>query len=207
MAIDFKRLEAARKDLNFTKTDMANLLGINIRTYCSYENGERDIGTAMLLHICNALAISADELLGMSVDRTRSSVATINGKLVYMIPIYELSSTEFDQDFVDCMPEFFDNMSEAKETIAIKAIGDSMYPKIEKNDIVVFRKQTHINLRNDDIILANIDGVNKIRRVNKSRNKFELEAINPVFPPKDISGDLINEVKLIGIATKLIKKL
>ena len=54
MAIDFKRLEAARKDLNFTKTDMANLLGINIRTYCSYENGERDIGTAMLLHICNA---------------------------------------------------------------------------------------------------------------------------------------------------------
>lgn len=207
MAIDYKRLEAARKELNFTKTDMAKLLGIHVRTYSSYELGERDVGTAMLLHICNALGISADELLGMSEDRTRSSVATINGKLVYMIPIYELSSTEFDQDFIDCMPEFFNSMTEAKETIAIKAIGDSMYPKIEKNDIIVFRKNTHPNLRNDDIILANIAGTNRIRRVNKARNRFELEAVNPTYPPIDISGDLIENIKIIGVATKLIKKL
>ena len=58
------RLRSERKKAGLSQVQFAEKLGLNARTYASYERGERDISTALLLDICKALNISSDRLLG-----------------------------------------------------------------------------------------------------------------------------------------------
>ena len=60
-----ERLKNARINAGLSQSKMAEKLGIPIRTYRSYEHGERDVGTVMLLNICNTLNVSSDYLIGL----------------------------------------------------------------------------------------------------------------------------------------------
>ena len=57
----FKR---GTKKAGLSQKDFAEKIGLNARTYASYERGERDISTALLLNICTTRNISSDRLLG-----------------------------------------------------------------------------------------------------------------------------------------------
>lgn len=56
-------LKKARKSAGLSQAEMAEKLGLNLRTYGSYERGERDLSTSLLLNICKTLEISSDILL------------------------------------------------------------------------------------------------------------------------------------------------
>ena len=204
MAIDYSKLKKIREDLKLTQSGMADILGIPLRTYRSYEQGTRDVGSAILRQICQEFGVSADEMLGVTSE-AKQKVATINGRLVFMIPIYDMNTPEFSDDFYDIMPEYFDDGKEAKKTIAIRVSGESMYPKLENKDILVIRKQDHF--RHGDIVVVKYNGSNIIRRVIETRKERHLEAINPTYPPIDISGDLVQSIKIIGVVKKVIKQL
>ena len=57
------KLKEARMKANLSQAEMAEKIGLNQRTYGSYERGERDVSTALLRKICQALKVSSDELL------------------------------------------------------------------------------------------------------------------------------------------------
>jgi transcriptional regulator with XRE-family HTH domain len=59
-----ERLKTARIDAGLSQKELAEKLEMPLRTYGSYERGERDISTAILLNICKTLNISSDYLLG-----------------------------------------------------------------------------------------------------------------------------------------------
>ena len=61
-----ERLQNARVFAGITQKELAEKLEMNLRTYGSYERGERDVSTSVLLNICKALNISSDYLLGRS---------------------------------------------------------------------------------------------------------------------------------------------
>ena len=54
-----------RKDLGITQVELANVLGINKRTLCSYEKGFRKVPINLLSQIAESLKISTDKLLGL----------------------------------------------------------------------------------------------------------------------------------------------
>ena len=60
IAINLKML---RIENQLSQKDMSELLNINLRTYASYERGEREPGAAIILKICQAFNISSDVLL------------------------------------------------------------------------------------------------------------------------------------------------
>lgn len=59
-----ERLKTVRTDAGLSQKELAEKLGMPLRTYGSYERGERDISTAILLNICKVLNVSSDYLLG-----------------------------------------------------------------------------------------------------------------------------------------------
>lgn len=61
-----KVLKSERIKTGLSQSDFASKLGLNVRTYASYERGERDLSTAMIIDICRLLNISSDVLLGIS---------------------------------------------------------------------------------------------------------------------------------------------
>lgn len=64
MSIVSNRLKIVRTDSGLTQPEIAEKLGITLRTYQSYERGERDISTSVLKSICELLGVSSDYLLG-----------------------------------------------------------------------------------------------------------------------------------------------
>lgn len=78
MAIS-SNLKAARLEANLSQPELAEKLEISPRTYGSYERGERDVSTALLLKICTVLHISSDTLLG--IRQTEEKEKTAPGKI------------------------------------------------------------------------------------------------------------------------------
>ena len=60
------RLKALRTTHNYRSEDMANLLGVSMRTYQSYERNERDPSTITLAKLVVCFGVSADYLIGTS---------------------------------------------------------------------------------------------------------------------------------------------
>lgn len=59
-----ERLKIVRETAGLKQPELAEKLGIPVRTYRSYEHGERDISTSTLKSICEILGVSSDFLLG-----------------------------------------------------------------------------------------------------------------------------------------------
>ena len=59
-----KRLNETRKNAGITAQQMADWLGIELRSYRYYESGDRVPSFAMLVKIANKLNVSTDYLLG-----------------------------------------------------------------------------------------------------------------------------------------------
>lgn len=87
------RLKNERKKNGLSQKEFANKLGINARTYASYERGERDISTSVLLNICKTLNISSDVILGNDSDTPdispQSLACELTGNELEMITIFK----------------------------------------------------------------------------------------------------------------------
>lgn len=211
-------LRKERNKLNMSQKEFAEKLGINARTYASYERGERDISTSILLSICQTLGISSDELLGNSSVLPEPSLTTKNEyrgfnildkENIYMIPIFGSVSAGFgayaDDHVIGYEPIYLSNPSEAEETIAVAVKGDSMYPKIEEDDLVIVHKQDYFE--NGDIVVAVVCGEDDgfVKRAFQSDKKLTLESINPAYPPMIFSGTKLEEIRIMGVVKKIIK--
>lgn len=62
-----ERIKESRIKAGLSQKELAEKLNMNLRTYGSYERGERDLSTAILLKLCHALSVSSDYLLGREV--------------------------------------------------------------------------------------------------------------------------------------------
>jgi repressor LexA len=211
-------LKSIRKEMGLSQKEFAETLNMNARTYASYERGERDINTSVILNICKTLGISSDRLLGNTVTCNEPSLSdsneyhgfnVLNKDNIYMIPIFGSVSAGFgsyaDNQILGYEPVYIEKPHEAEETIAITVKGDSMYPKIEEGDLVIVRKQDYFE--NGDIVVAVICGENDgfVKRAFQSKNKLTLESINTQYPPFVFSGSELDEVKILGVVKKIIK--
>lgn len=68
MSIASERLKKVRIDSGLSQKEMADKLFIPLRTYQSYERGERDLSTAVVLAICLTFNISSDYLIGRTTS-------------------------------------------------------------------------------------------------------------------------------------------
>lgn len=59
-----KRLNETRKARGITAQQMADELGINLRSYRNYESGDREPSFDMLVKIAEKLEVTTDYLLG-----------------------------------------------------------------------------------------------------------------------------------------------
>ena len=65
------RLRALREDNDLTQTQVAQVLGTSQTMYARYERGANEMPIHHLLTLCVFYNISADYLLGVSIDKKR----------------------------------------------------------------------------------------------------------------------------------------
>lgn len=76
------RLKKVREGAELSQQELADKLCIPVRTYRSYEQGDRDVNTETLKKICEILDVSSDYLLGRSEDIKTQNFKTIAAKTV-----------------------------------------------------------------------------------------------------------------------------
>lgn len=69
-----ERIKDSRIKAGLSQKELAEKLDMNLRTYGSYERGERDLSTAILLKICHALNVSSDYLLGREMHNINENI-------------------------------------------------------------------------------------------------------------------------------------
>lgn len=125
----------------------------------------------------------------------------------FNIPVFESVSAGFgayaSSAVIDRIPMFFVHEADAKETIAVKVCGDSMYPTIEDGDTVVVRKTDTVDSGTVAVVLCEDEGY--IKRIEFADNKVILRSINPLYPPITFEGADILRLRVVGKVIKVIK--
>ena len=67
----FERLKQLRREKGYTQEQVAELLGIDRRSYCSYETGVNSINAQTLIKLSKIYGASIDYLLGQTDKRKK----------------------------------------------------------------------------------------------------------------------------------------
>lgn len=201
-------LKKARIDANLSQSEMAEKLGLNVRTYGSYERGERDVSTALLRNICQILNISSDELLDTRQPKPADTLTVLPAEKIHMIPVFGSVAAGFgayaSSDIIEYIPLYIENDCDVENTICITVKGQSMYPKIEEGDRIVVRRQDSVDNGRIAVVMIGEDAV--VKRVEIERNKLTLISINPEYPPRIIEGKDLEDVRIVGLVKEVMKK-
>lgn len=135
--------------------------------------------------------------------------AVLDHDNIYMIPIYRTVSAGYgafaDEYIIGHEPVYLSSPKEAEETFAVAVKGDSMYPKIEEDDLVIVHKQDCFE--NGDIVVAVDCSENTgfVKRAFQSADKLTLESLNPQYAPMIFTGPKLQDIKIMGVVRKIIK--
>lgn len=202
------KLKKARVDANLSQAEMAEKLGLNVRTYGSYERGERDVSTALLRNICQILNISSDELLDTRQPKPADTLTVLPAEKIHMIPVFGSVAAGFgayaSSDIIEYIPLYIENDCDVENTICITVKGQSMYPKIEEGDRIVVRRQDSVDNGRIAVVMIGDEAV--VKRVECEKNKLTLISINPEYPPRVIEGKDLEDVRIVGLVQEVMKK-
>ena len=203
------KLKKARVDANLSQAEMAEKLGLNVRTYGSYERGERDVSTALLRNICQVLNISSDELLDTRQPKPTDTLTVLPAEKIHMIPVFGSVAAGFgayaSSDIIEYIPLYIENDCDVENTICITVKGQSMYPKIEEGDRIVVRRQDSVDNGRIAVVMIGDEAV--VKRVECEKNKLTLISINPEYPPRVIEGKDLEDVRIVGLVQEVMKRL
>lgn len=64
----YERLRELRKKAGLTQAAVGEILGVSIRGYTHYENGDRDMSPEVLIALADYYGVTVDYLLGRTDD-------------------------------------------------------------------------------------------------------------------------------------------
>lgn len=84
--IDGERLRAARRARDLTQTELAELVGISMKSIAAYERGIRDPGTETVAKMAEVLGVTSDHLMGAEEQRQPTRIPVL-GRIPAGIPL------------------------------------------------------------------------------------------------------------------------
>lgn len=203
-----ERLKNERNKIGLSQKELADKLGMNARTYASYERGERDISTSVLLTICQTLNISSDALLGNNAAEENNELEDLMQKYNNIKPI-KLKRFPMLGEIACGKPIFADEDREhyvmadmdISADFCLTAKGDSMInARIYEGDIVFIKEMPIVE--NGDIAAVIIDDEATLKRVYyyPDDNMLQLVAENPKYKPLVYQGEELNHIRILGKA-------
>ncbi|MGJ0847474.1 LexA family protein [Tissierella praeacuta] len=196
-----ERIKQRRKQLGLSVDDIAKKLGKNRATIYRYESNDiENLPLDILEPLAKVLNVTPSYLMGWetSEEYSNSILIPVYGSIPAGVP---LEAVEDIQGYEDIPVNW---LKGDKKYIALKVIGDSMYPKYLDGDTVIILVQPDCESGQDCACYVN--GFNAtLKTVNKYKDKIELKPINPNYPPKTYNHP--GEVTILGVVKELRRKI
>lgn len=195
-----EKLRNRRIELEMTLEDVGNIVGVSKSTVMKWETGSiENMKRDKIVLVSKALNVSPLWIMGLEDDEYNDSVLIpVYGSIPAGVP---LEAIEDIQGYEDIPVEW---LKGDRKYIALKVIGDSMYPKYLEGDTVIIRVQKDCETGQDCACYVN--GYNAtLKTVSKDVGKIELKPLNPNYPPKTYTHP--GEVEIVGVVKELRRKM
>ena len=200
-----ERIKFRRKEIGFSAEKVADIIGVSPATIYSYEKGDIEkVPGDVLFSIAKALHTTPAYLMGW--EEAPESISADN-----IVPIPKMAKIPLLGNIACGDPitaeENLDGFVSAPEEIsadfALRCKGDSMIgARILDGDIVLIRQQPDVE--DGEIAAVLIDNEATLKRVHKKTGCLILNPANPAYEPIIITGEELNDVRIIGKAVYFI---
>ena len=210
--ITLKRFTDIRRELGYTQTDFAKLLGVK-NTTADIERGRTKLSGKVVAELLKQFKINPLWLFGESdqkhLDTSKTSVipkvVTVdNSDNDNMVMVNAKAAAGYPQNISDTswysqLPAFDMPIPEFRNATyrGFQVEGDSMLPNLRPNDWVLARAIEHIDHVSPNkmyvVVLQDSVMVKKIERKPNSNN-ITLVSLNETYPPYEIKPFQIQEI-------------
>lgn len=196
------RLKELRLKKGVTQEEVGNVLGVAKATIMKYEKG-----------LVENLKRSSIEKLAIYFGVTPSYLMCLDdkkdefGNPIVSIPLLGTVKAGYDylaqENWIGNV-DINKKLANSGEFFALTVKGDSMFPVLVEDDIVIVKKQE--DFENGDIVVAIINGDEAtIKKGKKSDNSILLQPLNTSYEPLIFTNEEMKSipVKIIGIVKQL----
>lgn len=170
------------------------------------------VTTDVAMELSKAMFVNIEDLLNM-LDKNQEFIVN-NTKIdnlgypVVSIPILGIVKAGYNylaqENWIGTIDVETSLVGDGKDFIALKVHGDSMFPTLMEDDIVIIKKQD--NFENGDIVVALINGDEAtIKKGKKSDTSILLQPLNNDYEPLIFTYDEMKSipVTIIGVVKQL----
>ena len=215
------RMKQAVKNASLSYMDLERLTGVSHSTLQRYLTGKTNrIPLSAVEKIAKATGVSAAWIMGweeetkdkpapISDEKIKSVFNVLDSKYLRQIPVFESVSAGFgayaSNTVLEYIPLYIRCDYEAENTLCLKVVGDSMYPKIEDGDTIQVLKQDSVDSGQVAVVL--IDGEEGlVKKVVYGSDWIELHSFNPTYKTMRFVGAEVQRIKIVGLVKTVIKR-
>lgn len=185
---------------NISRYAICNALNLRYTTFSGWYNGKIYPRIDKLEELANFFNIKKSDLIEKREDTIHSSNSTIEVPLLRTIKDrdnYLSQENWIGTVFVE------KKLAKNNNLFALKVKGDSMFPILIENDIVIVKKQD--DFKNGDIVVAIVNNKIVIHKGKKSTIGILLQPLNTSYEPVIYTYDDMKTipVTILGIVTQL----
>lgn len=205
------RLKQRRIFLGLTMAEVARVVGVSEATVCRWESGNiSNMRRDRIALYAEALQTTPAYIMGMADEPqpNQPNVAAVYDNSTYMIPLFHDVAAGFgsyaDSQVAEYVPVFVETPGRAKNMIAIRVRGDSMYPKIEDGDTIIVYKTDEVDSGSIAVVL--IDGDDAVvKKLEYDKKRAVLISINPEYQDRVFEGEEMKRLRVVGRVMKIMK--
>ena len=208
-------LKHLREKRGLSQSKLGAMIGVNQTTIARWEDDNRVPTIDNAVDVANALNIPLPDLLGKDLRFDNAVPINLNEDANYIkIPVLGVIKAgipiEAQQDILEYIDIPKSWTKGGKELFGLRISGDSMFPKYNEGDTVVFEKNNDFETANNKDVAIMINGddatfkkllinTEGITLVPYNTGAYELM----MYSNKDIEE---KPIRIIGIARKIIKE-
>lgn len=198
-------LKFLRVTKGITQEDLGKQLNKDYSTIGKWENGTRSPIMEDAIKVSEIFDVPLDKLLLEDLRFNNAEPIDINDEI--QIPVYGTIKAgipiESQTDIIDYVEIPKSWIKGGKQFYGLKIVGDSMFPKYQENDIVIFEQNNDTSLFNGKDCAIMINGTEStFKKLLVNEQGIVLQAYNPAYDIMMFSKEEVanKPIKVVGIA-------
>ncbi len=200
------KIRSFREQKNLTQEEVAEYLNTTPQTISRYEIGDRKTNQDVLFKLAEYFKVSINDFFPpLSFDN--ANIINIDNNNIIKIPVYGTIKAGIPIESQSDIIEYVDIPEEwakgGKKFYGLKVSGDSMFPKYQDGDTVIFEQNDDFESYNGKDVAVMINGTEStFKRILVNEQSIILQPYNTSYDIMMFSKEQVEQlpIKVVGIA-------
>jgi len=201
-----KNIKNIREKRGLSQNKLAEMIDVNQTTIARWEDENRIPTIDKAIQVSNILNIPLDVLTGVDLKYDNAEKFDMNYEVI-KIPVYGTIKAgipiESQTDIIDYVEISKEWTKGNKKFYGLKISGDSMFPKYNDGDIVIFEQNDDVNLYNGKDVAVMINGTEStFKKILVNEQGIVLQPYNMAYDIMMFSKEQVEQlpIRVVGIA-------